>query len=33
MSLPTAIVIATGMICGTFLLGFLASLVWMTRRQ
>jgi hypothetical protein len=33
MSLPTAIVVATGMVCGTFLLGFLASILWMARRQ
>jgi len=32
-SLPTAIVIATGMICGTFLLGFFVSVLWMNRRQ
>ena len=33
MSLPTAIVIATAMICGTFLFGFLVALLWVTRRQ
>jgi hypothetical protein len=33
MSLPTAIVVATGMICGTFLLGFLVSVLWVMRRQ
>jgi hypothetical protein len=34
MSLPTSIVVATGMICGTVLLVVLASFLWvMTRRQ
>lgn len=33
MSLPTAIVIATAMICGTFLAGFLISILWMSRRN
>lgn len=33
MTLPTAIVIATAMICGTFLVGFLVSILWMARRQ
>ncbi len=33
MSLPTAIVVATGMICGTVLLLVLVSLLWMARRR
>lgn len=33
MSLPTAIVVATGMICGTVLLLVVISLLWMARRQ
>ena len=33
MSLPTAIVVATGIICVTFLLAFLVSVLWVTRRQ
>lgn len=33
MSLPTAIVIATAMVCGTFLLGFLVSLFWVARHR
>jgi hypothetical protein len=33
MSLPTAIVIATGMICGTVLLVVLASFLWATHHS
>jgi hypothetical protein len=33
MSLATAIVVATGMICGTVLLLVLVSLLWMARRR
>lgn len=33
MTLPTAIVVATGMICGTVLLLVLVSLLWMARHE
>jgi hypothetical protein len=33
MSLPTAIVLATGMICGTVLLVVFVSLFWATRHH
>lgn len=33
MSLPTAIVTATGMVCGTILLVVLASFIWATMHR